>query len=128
MRIVIVGASGNLGTAIQRRLLDGGHDVVGVSRRQPTADEPYSSTQWREVDVTRADARRLLADAFQGADAVIHLAWALQPNHDERAMWRTNVHGLEAVLGAVADAGGASDRRGLVGGRVQPGPEVAPGR
>lgn len=105
MRIVIVGASGNLGTAIQRRLLAEGHDVVGVSRRRPAADEPYSSTEWHEIDVSREDARRRLAAVLQGAHAVIHLAWALQPNHDEPAMWRTNVGGLAAVLDAAADTG-----------------------
>ncbi|MCS5495792.1 NAD-dependent epimerase/dehydratase family protein [Cnuibacter physcomitrellae] len=104
MRIVIVGASGNLGTAIQRRLLGDGHEVVGVSRRRPAADEPYSSAEWHEIDVSRADARPRLAEVVRGADAVVHLAWALQPNHDERAMWRTNVRGLDAVLGGVADA------------------------
>ena len=45
-----------------------------------------------------------LSRAFAGADAVIHLAWLLQPNHDERRMAATNIGGLEHVLAAVAAA------------------------
>ncbi|AJM76835.1 hypothetical protein APU90_06165 [Rathayibacter toxicus] len=63
MRIAVVGASGNLGTALLRRLqheesVDG---IVGISRRAP----------------------HRLRDVFAGMDAVVHLAWALQPSHSE---------------------------------------------
>jgi UDP-glucose 4-epimerase len=106
MRIVLIGASGNLGTAILRRLRADGHDLVGVSRRAPdSSDEPYSGVAWREIDVASTGARAELAEALVGADAVVHLAWALQPNHDEPAMRRTNVGGLAAVLDAAAAAG-----------------------
>src|SRR5205085_1852069 len=40
-----------------------------------------------------------------GADAVIHLPWLLQPNHDERLMAATNIDGLKHVLAAVVAAG-----------------------
>ncbi|WP_445055579.1 NAD-dependent epimerase/dehydratase family protein [Streptomyces sp. SAS_269] len=41
---------------------------------------------------------------FEGADAVIHLAWAFQPTHDPATTWRTNVLGSSRVFEAVAAA------------------------
>jgi nucleoside-diphosphate-sugar epimerase len=46
-----------------------------------------------------------LRRVFDGADAVVHLAWAIQPRTDEPAMHRTNLRGSRAVLSAAADAG-----------------------
>ena len=45
MRIVITGASGNVGTALLLRLGgdDGdGHELVGISRRPPPVAPPYT--------------------------------------------------------------------------------------
>jgi len=108
MRVVVVGATGNIGTAVLRRL----HaetavtSIVGVARRRPDDSVgPYSGVEWQPADVADEGAVQRLAEIFTGADAVIHLAWALQPNHDERALWRVNVSGTAAVLAAVTRAG-----------------------
>jgi UDP-glucose 4-epimerase len=107
MRIVIVGATGNLGTALLRRL----HkeptvsNIVGISRRRPNSVvAPYNGVTWRLLDIGSPSAPRQLAKIFAGADVVVHLGWALQPNHDEAALWRTNVIGTKNVLAAVAAA------------------------
>jgi len=106
MRIVVVGATGNVGTAILRRLhAADGVEIVGVARREPdTASEPYAGVRWYSLDIGNQDAARDLERIFANADAVIHLAWALQPNRDEPAMSRTNVDGTANVLAAVAAA------------------------
>lgn len=107
MRIVVVGATGNVGTAVLRRLHEAGVDqIVGVARRIPDDSQaPYSGVDWHSIDIGREHSRRLLDDTFAGADAVVHLAWALQPNRDEAAMRRVNVGGTARVLEAVAAAG-----------------------
>lgn len=121
MRIVIVGATGNIGTAILRRLHEdaaspgdsigsegtgGAHELVGVARRLPDATvAPYSGVEWHEADVSAPDAVRRLTGILAGADAVVHLAWLLQPNHHERVLWATNVVGLGNLLAAAAAAG-----------------------
>src|SRR6185436_17711043 len=46
-----------------------------------------------------------LSDAFRGADAVVHLAWLIQPSRDERALEAVNVHGSRRVFEAAAAAG-----------------------
>ena len=44
------------------------------------------------------------AAAFAGADAVVHLAWVIQPNHDREFLRRVNVLGTERVLAAARAA------------------------
>jgi len=107
MRIVVVGATGNIGTALLRRLGSQPEvsSVLGIARRLPATREPYDGAEWSAVDVGTPDAAVQLARAFEGADAVVNFAWALQPNHDERAMYRTNVTGLVNVLAAAGAAG-----------------------
>ena len=42
---------------------------------------------------------------MDGADAVIHLAWIIQPNHDRERLRRTNVVGTARMLAAARRAG-----------------------
>ncbi|RFA07932.1 epimerase [Subtercola boreus] len=108
MRIVVVGATGNLGTATLRRMQDAPEvtELVGIARRRPDEHaEPYSGAEWQTIDIGAPTAAAALTTAFAGADAVIHLGWALQPSHDERSMWRTNVTGTANVLHAASGAG-----------------------
>jgi UDP-glucose 4-epimerase len=105
MRIVVTGATGNVGTAVLRRLHaePGVTSIIGIARRLPdTTEKPYRNVAWHAIDVGAASAPLDLEHAFAGADAVIHLAWALQPNHDERTMRRTNVHGTAQVAAAAS--------------------------
>ena len=105
MRIVVTGASGNVGSAVLRRLVaDGGHDLVGLSRRMPAAEAPFDSVTWRTVDLTEDAAEQELAGIFVGADAVVHLAWGFQPSHDLGWLEALGVGGTRRVLAAVAAA------------------------
>ncbi len=108
MRIVVVGASGNVGTALLHRLAAAEQvtPVDAVARRAADASgRPYDTAQWHQIDVGAADAAERLREVFTGADVVVHLAWALQPNRGAAAMWRTNVMGTANVLAAAAKAG-----------------------
>jgi nucleoside-diphosphate-sugar epimerase len=108
MRVVVVGASGNVGTAVLRALAaePAVTTIVGVARRVPRAGSdapfPYDHALWERVDLTgTADhVRGGLDRAMRGADAVVHLAWAVQPSHDPRALERVNVGGARAVVDA----------------------------
>jgi UDP-glucose 4-epimerase len=107
MRVVIVGASGNVGTAVLRRLAsEPDVDVVGIARRPPPsgAGAPYDTVEWHAVDVGAGDAVERLVPAFTGAAAVVHLAWQIQPSHDRERLRRTNVEGSAHVASAVARA------------------------
>jgi nucleoside-diphosphate-sugar epimerase len=101
MRVVVTGATGNVGTALLRRLADepAVDHVVGVARRPP--DDAAPETTWFAADL----ATDALDDALVGADAVVHLAWLFQPTRDPLTTWRANVGGTDRLLAAVERAG-----------------------
>jgi nucleoside-diphosphate-sugar epimerase len=63
-----------------------------------------------------------LVSRFAGADAVVHLAWEIQPSHDEAAMARTNLLGSHRVFEAAAAGVGAIVYASSVG-AYSPGPK-----
>lgn len=100
MRIVIVGATGNVGTSLAE-LLSSDPDVgsvLGLARRLPRW--PLPKVSWVSANVGGE-----LVSHFRGADVVIHLAWLFQPTHDRVTTWRTNVLGSQRVFQAAAQAG-----------------------
>jgi nucleoside-diphosphate-sugar epimerase len=100
MRVVVTGASGNVGTSVLEAL--GAEpevkEIVGIARRLPEVEMP--KVEWVRADVTEDDLVPILGDA----DAVIHLAWAIQPSRDESVTERINVEGSRRVFEATAAA------------------------
>jgi nucleoside-diphosphate-sugar epimerase len=106
MRIVVPGATGNLGTALLRALAGTGHEVVGVVRRPPPRQaEPYGRASWHALDLAGADAGTRLAELAAGADAIVNLVWGFQPSHRVDYLERVGVGGVRAVLAAAQAAG-----------------------
>jgi len=103
MRIVVTGATGNLGTSVLPALAAEPEvdSVLGLARRLP--EQAWPKVEFAAVDI--ADPAADLSDCLRGAGAVIHLAWSIQPARNERAMWRTNIEGTAALLRASAAAG-----------------------
>jgi nucleoside-diphosphate-sugar epimerase len=102
MRVVVIGASGNVGWSVVRALAaDPSVDsILGLARRLPGAE--VGKVEWAAADISSSsDLRRHL----EGADAVVHLAWLIQPSRDEATTRATNVEGSARVFRAVAEAG-----------------------
>jgi UDP-glucose 4-epimerase len=101
LRVAVTGATGNCGLALLEALEREPRvaEVRAVSRR-PAHGLPAKAV-WTGRDVAVDD----LTGVFAGVDAVVHLAWAIQPSHDEDAMWRTNVLGTRRVADAAVAAG-----------------------
>jgi nucleoside-diphosphate-sugar epimerase len=102
MRVIVLGGSGNAGTALLRALEPEPRvqEIVAVARRPP-ASWPSAKTTWRALDIAADPLDGLL----RGADVVVHLAWLIQPARDQARCHAVNVGGSERVLDAVARAG-----------------------
>jgi nucleoside-diphosphate-sugar epimerase len=119
MRVVVTGATGNIGTSVVRALVadERVDSVLGLSRRPPGLVS--AGVEWRRADVARDELEPL----FAGADAVVHLAWQIQPSHRQRDLWRTNVHGSARVFAAASAADVGALVHGSSVGVYSPGPK-----
>src|SRR5947209_1274805 len=101
MRIVVIGATGNVGTSVLDALAPEPaiEEIVAVARRP--SQRSYPRTRFERADITQSD----LVPILRGADAVVHLAWLIQPGRDEATTYRVNVIGTERVIRAVVEAG-----------------------
>src|SRR5215208_619300 len=101
MRVVVVGATGNIGTSVLRSFADEQEveSVLGLARRMPGLSMP--KVEWASADVVTDD----LVAHLRGADAVVLLAWIIQPSRDLNKQWMINVEGSTRVARAAKEAG-----------------------
>jgi UDP-glucose 4-epimerase len=106
MRVVVVGATGNIGTSVMEALADqaGVTELVGVARRLPTRHDGHvrpDGVRFVSADIATSP----LEPVVGGADVVVHLAWLFQPTHRPMVTWETNVVGSARLFDAAAAAG-----------------------
>jgi UDP-glucose 4-epimerase len=120
MRVVVVGPTGNVGTSLLPALEDDPviESVLGLARRTPSSH--FAKTSWIGADITESE----LEPHFQGADAVVHLAWAIQPSRSIGALYNVNVAGSKRVFDAVAAAGVPALVYASSVGAYSPGPKM----
>jgi UDP-glucose 4-epimerase len=100
MRVVVIGATGNIGTSVLHAL-DGDPEVDSIVALARRAANGSRGIDWRERDVTGDDIRSDL----EGADAVICLSWLIQPSRDLEKLRAVNVDGSRSVFEAAAAVG-----------------------
>lgn len=122
MRVVVTGASGNVGTSVVQRLLANPEieAIAAVCRRPPAVVLP--TVTWHAIDVGVDQ----LEPVLRGADAVIHLAWQIQPGHDADQLHCTNVVGTRRVVDAVLTTGVPTLVYASSVGTYAPGPKDRP--
>ena len=122
MRVVVLGATGNVGTSVIDALAGDPRvdSILGVARRLPDLD--VAKTTWASAHIGRDD----LVSLFRDADCVIHLAWLIQPSRDIEVLRSTNVEGSRRVFEAVAEAGVSSLVYASSIGAYSPGPKDEP--
>jgi UDP-glucose 4-epimerase len=100
MRVVVTGATGNVGTSVVRALAADSAvtEIVAVARRVP--QRPLERAEFIAADVAASD----LAPIFRGAEVIVHLAWLIQPSRDESVTSRVNVAGSRRVFAAAVAA------------------------
>jgi UDP-glucose 4-epimerase len=104
MKYVITGGSGYIGGRLTELLTgrDETERVVNVDIRAPAV--PWPKTEFVQGDVRDRSRIRALLEHEQ-PDALIHLAFLLNPIRDEGLMYDIDVNGTHAVLQAASEAG-----------------------
>jgi UDP-glucose 4-epimerase len=104
MRYVITGGSGYIGSRLVERLVerDDTERVTIADVRPPRSFRPKA--EYQRLDVRDAAGARQLLER-ERPDALVHLAFILNPMHDEDAMYDIDVGGTHNVLEAAAAAG-----------------------
>ena len=112
MRVLVIGATGAIGTRLVPQLVAAGHDVIGTSRTAEKAERLRShGAQGVVLDVLDAQAVRNAVGAVR-PDAIVYQATALADLSDfanfERSFEGTNrlrTEGADNMLAAARDAG-----------------------
>jgi UDP-glucose 4-epimerase len=101
MRVVVIGATGNIGTSVLAALTADPQvsSIAAVARRPAESGDP--KVEWHARDVVSDD----LDPVMENAGAVICLPWLIQPSRDLDAVRATNVDGSRRVFEAAARAG-----------------------
>jgi NAD(P)-dependent dehydrogenase (short-subunit alcohol dehydrogenase family) len=100
MRVLITGGTGDIGTALSKRLLDKGWGVHVIDQKK---DANLSGVSYSQCDITDFEA---LTKQMQGCDAVIHLAAIRSPDMAPGPeVFRVNVAGTFNVFEAAAQTG-----------------------
>ncbi len=111
-RVIILGATGLIGSALSKRLIESGYDVVGLSRDPSRARGLPEGVQLRSWDGRSAEG---WSDLVEGAHAIVNLAGETLSKRwsDERKQKILNSRLL--ATGAVVEAiEGAHDRPRLL--------------
>ncbi len=104
MRYLITGGSGYIGSRLTEILAarEETERIVDLDVRAPA--QPQAKAEFVRGDVRDRAAMRSLLDR-ERPDALIHLAFLLNPIRDEARMYDVDVNGTQAVLDAAAEAG-----------------------
>src|SRR5687768_189525 len=104
-RALVTGASGCIGSALVRRLIESGTAVTALVRERTRLQQVLGPLvdRIRTVEGDLNDSAALTA-SVQNADAVFHAAARVhsvpRSPEEEQAFWRVNVAGTEALLAA----------------------------
>ena len=102
-RVLVTGATGLLGGAVIRRLLEGGSSVLALVRDSARARGLLGS----EVAIAEGDLTdpASLRSAVNGCFSIFHFAAVLNEFQPLRFYWRANIEGTRALAEAALAAG-----------------------
>jgi len=102
MKYLITGGSGYIGSRLTELLIqDESNEAVNLDIRAPAV--PRSRTRFVHMDIRDGRIAQLIAD--ERPDALVHLAFVLNPIRDEHTMYDIDVNGTANVLEAASRAG-----------------------
>lgn len=105
MRMLVTGGTGFTGSALCRRLIEGGHQVRSLDN-QPGLFHDELKALGVEVHLGSVTDRELVGRLVDGCDRVFHLAAAFRlVNLGKKEYWNINVEGTRHILDAALETG-----------------------
>src|SRR5215211_1677169 len=105
MRYVITGGSGYIGTRLVQHLAQREQtERIVVADLNPPRSGYRPKTAFERLDVRDREGVRDVLERAR-ADTLVHLAFILNPIHDERLMYEIDVNGTQNVLDAASASG-----------------------
>jgi uncharacterized protein YbjT (DUF2867 family) len=80
LRILLIGATGLIGSAVAARLKREGHEIVGLSRGEAAAARRLPVDRWVRLDLREARDEAAWLPILSGIEAVVNCAGVLQDN------------------------------------------------
>jgi len=108
MKVFVTGATGFLGAHTTLELLQAGHAVRLLVRNEQAARSYFSRHGYDIGDLLVSDMldRERIAEGLRGCDAVLHAAAMVSLDQKRgEEVYRTNLGGMESVVGSAIDAG-----------------------
>lgn len=97
-RILVIGATGLIGSRIASELVSAGHEVVGAARDVGSASRRMPAVEWVCLDFATSGVADWEA-ALAGVEAVVNCAGALQSGPADR-LEETHCHGPQVLIAA----------------------------
>lgn len=99
VQVLVIGATGLIGSAIVARLIGTGCRVVGIARRTAAAAQSFPSAQWIMVDIAAMNRPEAWLPNLTGIDAVVNCAGVLQDSPYESTRL-VHVAAIDALFAA----------------------------